>query len=313
MAGRILIIRGGAIGDFVLTLPAIRLIREAFPENHIEVLGYQHILEVAAGRYYADATRSIEYGAMAGFFHPTADLDHGLCEYFASFHQVISYLFDPDEIFAANLKKAGVRNLLQGPGKLGDEMHAAVQLASPLAQLGLFIENPAAEIFPTCGDIDAARSILGSDEQRYLVVHPGSGSPGKNWPLSHWQSLIGGLLETRRNLRIVVVGGEADMDRMDALRQMFGTCCFVQSPPLPVLGALCARAVGFIGHDSGVSHIAAASGARALLLFGPTDPEVWAPKNPDVRVIRANSGKLEDITVESVLGIANDLLPMDAR
>ncbi len=313
MAGRILIIRGGAIGDFIFTLPAIRLLREAFPENHIEVLGYQHILEVAAGRYYADATRSIEYGAMAGFFHPTAVLHPELCEYFASFQQVISYLFDPDGIFAANLKKAGVRNLLEGPGKLGDGMHAAVQLAAPLTQLGLFIEDQAAKIFPTNDDFESARSILGSDESPYLVVHPGSGSPRKNWPLSHWKRLISRLMETRSNLRIVVVGGEADKDRLDALRQMFSTCCFVESPPLPVLGALCARAVGFIGHDSGVSHIAAASGARALLLFGPTDPEVWAPKNPNVRVIRPDSGKLEDITVESVLGIANDLLPMDAR
>ena len=53
MAGRILVIRGGAIGDFILTLPAIRLLRENFPDAHIEILGYEHIIALADGRYYA--------------------------------------------------------------------------------------------------------------------------------------------------------------------------------------------------------------------------------------------------------------------
>jgi len=44
---RILVIRGGAIGDFVLTLPAIKLLREAFPESRLEILGYKHIVALA--------------------------------------------------------------------------------------------------------------------------------------------------------------------------------------------------------------------------------------------------------------------------
>jgi len=65
---RLLVIRGGAIGDFILTLPAIKLLREAFPAAQLEILGYQHIVALAERRWYADATRSIEYSAMAGFF-----------------------------------------------------------------------------------------------------------------------------------------------------------------------------------------------------------------------------------------------------
>ena len=96
MSARILVIRGGAIGDFILTLPAIKLLREEFPDAHLEILGYQHIIALADGRFYADATRSIEYGAMAGFFVPQSELEPELSEYFASFHQIISYLFDPE-------------------------------------------------------------------------------------------------------------------------------------------------------------------------------------------------------------------------
>src|SRR4030095_16771771 len=112
MKPRILIIRGGAIGDFILTLPALALVREAFPEAHIEIVGYQHIVALAEGRFYADASRSIEYGPLAGFFARNGTLDEELRGYFSGFQQVISYLFDPDGIFANNLARAGVQHFL---------------------------------------------------------------------------------------------------------------------------------------------------------------------------------------------------------
>jgi len=59
---RILMIRGGAIGDFILTLPALKALREARLRAHIEILGYKHIAVLAENRFYAQAVRSIEYG-----------------------------------------------------------------------------------------------------------------------------------------------------------------------------------------------------------------------------------------------------------
>ena len=105
MKPRILVIRGGAIGDFILTLPALKLLREAFPDAHLEIVGYRHIIALAEGRGYADATRSIEYGPMAGFFARGGTLAPEMMEYFGSFQQVISYLFDPDGIFEANVRR----------------------------------------------------------------------------------------------------------------------------------------------------------------------------------------------------------------
>ena len=71
---RILVIRGGAIGDFILTLPALELLREAFRDAHIEILGYKHIVALAERRFYANAMRSIEYGALASFFARDGEL-----------------------------------------------------------------------------------------------------------------------------------------------------------------------------------------------------------------------------------------------
>ena len=100
---RILVIRGGAIGDFILTLPAVRLLREGLPNPHIEILGYPGIASLATLAGLAEDVRSIEHGSLAPFFAPGTKLDPGLVEYFSSFQLVISYLHDQDGHFAKNL------------------------------------------------------------------------------------------------------------------------------------------------------------------------------------------------------------------
>ena len=159
MKPRILVIRGGAIGDFILTLPALRLLRENFPAAHLEILGYKHIVSVAEGRYYVDAARSIEYAGLARFFMPNVERDPELVEYFGSFQQVVSYLYDPDGFFEASVREAGVKNFLAGPGKLDDSEHASVQLARPLEKLALFLDREAPELFPSPADDAAADSV----------------------------------------------------------------------------------------------------------------------------------------------------------
>src|SRR4029453_13160448 len=152
MNPRILIIRGGAIGDFVLTLPALALVREAFPAAHIEIIGYRHIVSLAEGRFYADASRSIEYGPLAGFFARNGMLDDDLREYFGGFQQVISYLFDPDWIFETNLARAGVKHFLNAHVRIDDSAHASQQLARPLEQLALYLETSVAFFHPSTED-----------------------------------------------------------------------------------------------------------------------------------------------------------------
>jgi heptosyltransferase-2 len=157
---RILVIRGGAIGDFILTLPALKLIREAFPAAHLEILGYKHIIALAERRFYADATRSIEYSAMAGFFIPGSELAPDLAEYFASFQQIVSYLYDPSGFFEANLRRAGAKRILRAYERLDDTAHAAHQLARPLQSLALFLEDPAATVVLSEDDRAFAQRFL---------------------------------------------------------------------------------------------------------------------------------------------------------
>jgi heptosyltransferase-3 len=71
--------------------------------------------------------------------------------------------------------------------------------------------------------------------------------------------------------------------------------------PLPTLAAILEQTT-FIGHDSGISHLAAAANAKSILLFGPTDPVIWAPLNENARVIRAPDKDLERLNVDLVRG-----------
>jgi heptosyltransferase-2 len=309
VAARILVIRGGAIGDFILTLPAIRLLRENFPEARLEILGYEHIVALAEGRYYAEATRSIEYGALAGFFIPGSDLAPDLQEYFASFQQIISYLFDPDGHFVANLRRAGAKNILPAFAKIDDSEHAARQLARPLQSLALYLEDPAATVFPSEHDLAFATRFLAECDERPLVaVHPGSGSPRKNWPLEKWATLGRTLLE--RGAQLLLVGGEADEPQVAALGQAWkdAPILVARHLPLPELAAIFARCQLFLGHDSGISHLAAATGASCLLLFGPTDPAVWAPANPQVRVLTSPDDDLALLDAAAIVAEAARIL-----
>lgn len=293
-------IRGGAIGDFILTLPAIKLLRASFPTAHFEILGYQHIVALAQMSGYVNATRSIEYGALSSFFSRGGELAPDLIEYFGSFQQVVSYLFDPDEIFAANLKRAGVRNFLSGSPKMNDEEHAARQLARPLERLGLYLENPGAVIVP-----NGKRQF----DPALIAIHPGSGSAAKNWPLERFVAVARSLLADDGNRHLLVVGGEADEARLAQLADALPNqkLKWAQNLPLSELAAQLQNCAVFLGHDSGISHLAAGVGTPCLLLFGPTDPAVWAPANPWVRVLRAPSQRMDGIDVREVWAALSSL------
>jgi heptosyltransferase-3 len=293
---RILVIRGGAIGDFILTLPALKALRDAYPKGRIEILGYKHIAAIAENRFYVQAVRSIEYGPLSSFFAKDSKLPDELVSYFASFDLILSYLYDPDEIFENNLRRCGARKILCGPAKIDSHSHATWQLARPLEDLGISVRDFAPKIFPSEEDRQFAREFLKSCAPPLIALHPGSGSEKKNWPLKNW-------IELGNNLpgSLVVVSGEADENQAAALEKEWRSrqTLFAKNLPLPHLAAVLEGAV-FVGHDSGISHLAAASGANCILLFGPTNPDVWAPLNEDVRVLVAPGNDLARLDVDLV-------------
>jgi heptosyltransferase-2 len=309
-----LVIRGGAIGDFILTLPAIKALREAYPAGQIDLLGYRHIATIGENRFYADRVRSIESGELSRFFAKDAELPRELANYFANFDLIISYLYDPDSIFENNLRRAGAKRIIHGPARINHHSHATRQLALPIQELALTISDFAPKIFPSGEDRDRAAKFLNGVDAPVVAVHPGSGSDKKNWPLQNWVQLGDHLLKNFPG-SLVIVAGEADVSQANKLQSVWKSprVRFAQNRPLPELGALLENAI-FVGHDSGISHLAAAAGASCILLFGPTDPAVWAPLNENARVIRAANGDLARLDVDLVsAGLDQELMRIGIR
>ncbi len=289
---RTLVIRGGALGDFLLTLPTLHALRKV--SETLEILAYPQFGSLARDAHLADSFRSIEYGPLAGFFARGATQDPQLRAHLASFDLVISYLFDPDGIFSESLQSAGVKNLVIGPHKPGPGSHAIDQLTKPLATLGI----------PTVERAVFLDLELQPCATPLLALHPGSGSLSKNWPSAHWKTLTELLLAEFHDLHIVIVGGEADRLALDALQPLKAhqRVEFLENLPLGALAKRLGTAHAYLGHDSGISHLAATLGIPSLLIFGPTSPALWAPPHPRVEILRAPDGDLLQLDVPTVLG-----------
>ena len=286
-----LVIRGVALGDFLLTLPVLNALREAAPNSRLEVLAYPGIAALAKTSGLIDDVRSIEYGPLAGFFTRGTVLDPGLRGFFGSFDLILSYLYDPDGVFAENLQNAGAARIITGPHRPGESSHAIDQLAAPLTALGLPLAGRATRLALTPAKHGAVT----------VALHPGSGSTAKNWPVEKWRQLAGQLLAANSEVHLAIIGGEADAAAVGALRGLDRSrVTFWENLPLPELANRLAGTQLYLGHDTGVSHLAAASGVPSLLLFGPTDPGVWAPPHEQVRVLRAPDGNLPGLPVSTV-------------
>lgn len=293
---RALVIRGAAIGDFIVTLPAMRLLKESIPGCQLDVLGDAGIATLAEVAGIAGSVWSLNHRSMAPLFAPGAAIDPDVAERFASYQVVVSYLFDPDGIFRGNLDRIGVKTFIQCPHRVMDgEGPAPVQLARPLERLAMFLDDPAPQIL----------SPTSTGPLRRIVLHPGSGSLRKNWALSHWHRILQRLHHASPDSELIVVTGEAEAER--------GITAEIQATwsdlPLAIWNRLTLRDLAhelaaapacFLGHDSGISHLAAACGLPCFLLFGPTDPAMWAPANSGVEVLQADDGSLTQLRPDGV-------------
>jgi heptosyltransferase-3 len=232
---------------------------ESLKADYIEVWAASQNLPLAR---FAHRTRSI---ASAGLdmleFTPSERLTAEL----QTFDSIISW-------YGAN--RAEFRNAVHN---LPFEFYSAIPPSDCAIHAADFFASQVGSIIPAIPRIDCPRT--GGD---FAVIHPFSGSPKKCWPLDRYRELA-------RRLPMPVrwcAGPEESLP--DAVR----------IDDLYELGCWLATARLYIGNDSGITHLAAAVGTPVVALFGPTDPRVWAPRGPNVRVMAKNS--MESITLDEV-------------
>jgi heptosyltransferase-2 len=298
--GRILVIRGGAIGDFILTLPALTALRRQFPRAHLEVLGYPHIAQLALAGGLVNRVQSIEAGALAGFFARGGQLAENLADYFSEFDLILSYLYDPDGIFKTNVGLCTGAQFITGPHRPSEAagLHAAKVYLQPLERLAIFDADP----------IPRLPLASHSCSRNPLALHPGSGSEHKNWPEAKWAELLTHLVHFA-DCDLLIVGGEAEGERLQRLAAALppARSQVAQSLPLADLAHRLAGCRAFVGHDSGISHLAAAVGLPVLVLWGDTAQEIWQPPGEKVVVLRHPDG-MARLSVADVMEQLRSLL-----
>ncbi len=286
---RVLAVRGGALGDFILTLPALGGLREAGFEVHL-------LTRPAYGQFAQDfglvsGWRNLEAPAVAGLLVPGVEVDAAWRGWLAGFETVISWLPDQDGVFQKQILACGVKQFLQSDWRCAGPAPAARQLASVIEFTGVRIDGHL--------DLFARHHALPEAGGNLIAFHPGSGSPRKNWPLERWLTVMRQVQHFQPDTRWLVITGEAESDRLPVITAALDAGSLpwesLHGLKLSVLANRLRECRGFLGHDSGISHLAGGCGVPCRLLFGPTDPAVWAPLGRDVQVLRAEQGALENL------------------
>lgn len=289
--------RGGAIGDFIVTLPALQALRARWPDAYIELLGYPHIAGMAAGGGLVNKVASLDQARIARFFALKPIFTPDQVEYIRSFDLVICYLHDPEESLRKNLQLAGAKQVIYG-SPLVTSSHAIEHLMKPLETLAIYSQQDVPKLIVAEDDQKKGRDFLNQiGVERALAIHPGSGSPKKNWPLENFISVARKF--TGRSFFVV---GEADAAIAGELRVKAADIPVLANRPLADVASVLSASDQYMGNDSGITHVAAAIGIPVVAIFGPTSTLQWGPRGPNVRIARAPGGDLTKLNVEQVLG-----------
>ena len=250
---RRLIIRPGAIEDFIVSLPALECLREEYCE--VWAAAANAPLARFADRARAISSTGIDLLAVTepppALVETLRGFDSIVSWYGANrpeFRELVHALDLPFTFFPA----------LPPDGAGGHAADFYLDQARTLTQ---------------CDSDGIPRLRCETQREDFAVIHPFSGGARKNWPLEKFRALAGQL---ERTMPVRWCAGREDPPLEGAVHidDLYELACWL------------ARARLYVGNDSGITHLAAAVGTPVLALFGPTDPKVWGPRGPNVRIVR---------------------------
>ena len=290
---QVLLVRAGALGDLLLLRRATSALRSA---GHRVLL-----LAPAAGVVLVGGGASEVDGLLPWDGPEVARIlsgegaDGPVADALREADAVVAYTRDGDVLAALRTRTRQLVGFDPAPPVAGP--HASEWLTRPLAELGVTAAGEPPDLRFSPAETAAAAPLLASLPPGFVAVHPGSGSPRKNWPAPRFLELARRLAGPHPWL---LVSGPAEE------QLVLEAAGAVVAPSLPprVLGALLSRAGLFVGNDAGVTHLAAAAGAPTLALFGPTSPALWSPVGRRVRCLAARDGALDALTVDEVAAAA---------
>jgi len=310
------VVRPGALGDAVLTLPALAALLATGAQ--ITVVGDRRSWGFLAPEDRRVRIADVESPAWRGLF-----AEDGFPPEYApalrSFAGAVLYLGSGRDRAHRALAAAGL-GLVVGATPIRNQEaateHAAERLLRPVAEQGgriwdLEAARVAAAALLTVPErerVEAWRALgAGPPVEPVLALHPGSGGTAKRWPLERFAALAA-LAVRRWRMRPLVLIGPAELEAEARIRSQVAAQGAIVAAGRPVreVAALLSGARAYVGNDSGVTHLAGTL-VPSLVLFGPTDPAIWRPLGPAVRVI-GGGGTMASIGVAEVTSALSALL-----
>lgn len=294
-AERVIVVRAGALGDFLLGVPALRALRHRYAGAAIHLVGPMPQAQLAYDLDLVRFVTSIDDPAVLRLFVEHVDLSP-VPDAFRDAGVAVAWLRDSNAM-AENLTRLGAGAVVCAPPF--PDLASRVHVADWLLQTLQAIDVPALADWDTRPWLHASAEAQASaadwiathaGDGNLMVLHPGSGSARKNWPPAAWAETVI-RLRTQYQVALAVTSGPADEAAVSALEAALASAG--AAPPEGVLrGLRLTQLVGlleqarvYLGNDSGVSHLAAGLGTRTVAVFGPTDPALWRPRGPRVRVV----------------------------
>lgn len=313
------IINPGAIGDCILTLPLAEVMIKELALGSVDFLGNTSHIDFYPGRTCIDSIRSINSIKMHRLFfdHETFAVDEHdpLISAFSRYQCVTSLMGWANENFMNNLiftvncsRSADVFILDFTPAKNYKGHVSDYYIEQFLHENGkeTDFENDKTKklITPRQTDIEYGKDYLESvgfdiDEQT-VILHPGSGSEKKCWHLQNYLKLAGQLVDN--DIQVLFIVGPAENERFDEnqMQNIATLSGCVSVPDISEVMQIISASSMFIGNDSGITHLAAASGVPTMAVFGPTDADLYRPIGPHSHVFTPPISSFSELNNQAV-------------
>lgn len=308
-----LFIHLGGVGDFVLSLRVVQLVAQRYPQLSYQVVGHAERAALAVGRSPICRAWSAEQVGLHRLRAADAELGGHLAGLLRAARVVVSFLGAAEDLFHRRLAAETPGKLYSIDPRLRANWpgHVTEQWLRDLAEAGLEGEVGPPRLVPTDADLAAGLQRLaarvGSLDRPVVVLHPGSGSESKCWPVENYMELASCLRGA--GCQPVFLLGPAEAERWPPSR-FSGRFAASMLSGLDLEQAVQVLAAGraYVGNDSGMTHLAAALGVATVAIFGPTRPQHWAPLGDRVRVFQGAGGSAGPFASVRVADIAQAVL-----
>jgi len=325
---RILVVRQhDQLGDFLLSTPVFRALRQFFPQAHIAVIARTYTAEVAQHNQYLNEVLVVPekllwwtpariwrlWRGWRGGWDLTIVLNtvsHSLTSDLLAYFSGARYILGSEHRIFPGCKRNFFYNLTArhfAQSKPQSERNLDI-----VRHLGIDTDDRAEVMSLTAQEKLFASGFMRQhgigEKDVTIAMHPGAGKIHNRWPVEKFAELAN-LLHRQFSVRLILTWGPKEKELgLDLRRRLRLDPIVLPGMNLRQLAAVLSHCRLFVCNDTGVMHLAAAAGTPLVAVFGPTDPAEWKPWGKKFVAVRSQAQRCENVEVQQMLQAIQSVL-----